>query len=72
MGAQHKDPSPASAPSGGNPPGIQGLDLHGRHANHYEHVLRWRCVIEDRPLFANISQEMPLNIKDLGMKHPFQ
>jgi len=34
-------------------------------------VLKWRCTIEEHPVFANISQEMPLNIKDLGVQHPF-
>ena len=62
--------SPAN-PSGGNPPGIQGLEQHGRNANHYEKVLQWRHVIEDHPLFTNISQEMPLSIKDFGLQHPF-
>ena len=28
-------------------------------------------MIEDHPLFANISQEMPLIIKDFGRQHPF-
>jgi len=51
--------------------GFCGLDQHGRNANHYEKVLRHRQVIEDHPLFANISQEMPLSIKDCGMQTPF-
>ena len=74
MGAKRKkkDPVPASAPSDSNPPSIQGLEQHGRNANHYENVLKWRSTIEDHPAFANISQEMPLSIKDLGVQHPFQ
>ena len=71
MGTKRKkDPVPASAPSDSNPPSIQGLEQHGRNANRYEHVLRWRNTIEDHPVFANI-QEMPLSIKDLGVQHPF-
>ena len=68
---EKKDPVPASAPSDSNPPSIQGLEQHGRNANHYENVLKWRSTIEDHPAFANISQEMPLSIKDLGVQHPF-
>ena len=71
MGAKRKDPVPASAPSGSNPPVIKGFELHGRNANHYENVWKWRCVVEEHPLFANVSQEMPLSIKDLGMQRPF-
>ena len=52
-------------------PGLHGLDQHGRNANHYEKVLRWRQVIEDHALFANLSQEMPLSIRDFGVQHPF-
>ena len=35
-------------------------------ANRYEKVLQWRQVIEDHPLFTNISQEMPLSSRDLS------
>ena len=52
-------------------PGLHGLDQHGRNANHYEKVLQWRQVIEDHPLFTNISQEMPLSIRDFGVQRPF-
>lgn len=53
------------------PPGIHGLEQHGRNAIHYEQVLQWRGMIEDHGIFSNIAQEMPLSIKDCGLQHPF-
>ena len=37
-------------------PGLHGLEQHGRNANHYEKVLQWRQVIEDRPLHRTPAQ----------------
>ena len=34
-------------------------------------VLRRCQVIEDHPLFTNISQEMPLSVRGFGVQHPF-
>ena len=66
-----KKTDPTSAKKTEHAAGFCGLDQHGRNANHYEKALRHRQVIEDHPLFANISQEMPLSIKDCGMPTPF-
>ena len=71
-GKKKTDPTSASKPEHADSvlPGLHGLDQHGRSANHYEKALRWRQVIEDHPLFASISQGMPLVIKDFGVQHP--
>ena len=55
---------------GTDPTYAYGL-VRGRNANHYEKARRWRQVIEDHALFTNISQEVPLSIRDLGVQHPF-
>jgi hypothetical protein len=47
------------------------LEQQGRNADHYANVMEWRNTIDNHPLFTNISQAMPLSIRDSGTQHPF-